>query len=130
MHNFRPRTRLSVAYLSLSVNQEGPARAERRNPLTRHWFESDRRERGSNALRVESALSTSNLTLVRGEAGSGKSTLLRWLAVSASRANFGHDLEEWNGCVPILVKLRSYAGQALPQPEQFLPGPAARCSAR
>ncbi|CAM00540.1 NACHT domain-containing protein [Saccharopolyspora erythraea NRRL 2338] len=123
VHNFRPRTRLSVAYLSLSVNQEGPARAERRNPLTRHWFESDRRERGSNALRVESALSTSNLTLVRGEAGSGKSTLLRWLAVSASRANFGHDLEEWNGCVPILVKLRSYAGQALPQPEQFLPGP-------
>ncbi|WP_433871630.1 NACHT domain-containing protein [Saccharopolyspora sp. CA-218241] len=116
VRNFRPRTRLSVAYLSLTVRGNLPARAGHE-----HWFpDHDDRAR---SLRAEAALSLARRTLVRGEAGSGKTTLLRWIAVHAARGDFGPHLTEWNGCVPVLVKLRSYAGRSLPRPEEFLAEP-------
>ncbi|GAA4870545.1 NACHT domain-containing protein [Saccharopolyspora cebuensis] len=124
VRNFRPRTRLSVAYLSLTVSGGLPKPDHHEHWLTGH---DDR----ARSLRVEAALSLTQRTLVRGDAGSGKSTLLRWIAVRAARGDFGPDLASWNDRVPVLIKLRSHAGGALPRPEDFLdepdgpmPGPA------
>jgi hypothetical protein len=68
---------------------------------------------------VEAAIGDSNRVLIRGEAGSGKTTLLDWLAVTAARAGFTGQLADWNGCVPIPIRLRRHAAGALPRPEQF-----------
>jgi hypothetical protein len=79
---------------------------------------------GTSSLRAEAALAASPRTLLRGDAGSGKTTLLQWLAVTAARGGFSGPLAEWNGSVPFLVRLRSYADRALPRPEQLLAGVA------
>jgi NACHT N-terminal Helical domain 1/NACHT domain len=131
IERYRPRTTLSVAYISLSVSTDGnrPGWHSHRRSLTGQplhideWRKSEQ-EPGEATLRVESALGQASLTLIRGEAGSGKSTLLRWLAISAARGTFAADLAAWNGCVPFMIKLRSYAGRALPPPERFLEGVA------
>ncbi|MEU7141147.1 NACHT domain-containing protein [Nocardia sp. NPDC046473] len=105
------RTRLSVAYVSLRVVGK--------NYL---WF-GDRRqadEQGLGGGRVEAALSRKSRILLRGEAGSGKTTLLRWLAVTAARATFTGDLAAWNGLVPVLLRLRSYATRRLPKLHELL----------
>lgn len=119
---FRPRTTLNVAYISLSVSGDDVAarrRAARWDPsMVRHA----RIEDGA-AERVEQALGRYQRILIRGEAGAGKSTLLRWLAVTAAGRMFTGDLAEWNGRVPFLIKLRSWP-TSLPAPEQFLTGMA------
>ncbi|RBQ15546.1 ATP-binding protein [Spongiactinospora rosea] len=119
VETYRPRTSLSVAYISLSVSSGDPVR---RAPLDRMPIASLREngEREPGNVRIEEALRRSRLTLLRGEAGSGKSTLLRWLAVTAARGGFTGDLGEWNGCVPFMIKLRSHAGGRFPAPESFL----------
>ncbi|WP_345462760.1 NACHT domain-containing protein [Actinoallomurus oryzae] len=127
VERYRPRTTLSVAYISLSVSAGDPTGDRRRRTIrTPHLDEWRTRERepGEATLRVEAALARAPLTLIRGEAGSGKSTLLRWLAISAARGTFTGDLAEWNGRVPFLIKLRSHTGRALPPPERFLEGVA------
>ncbi|MEV4551855.1 NACHT domain-containing protein [Nonomuraea wenchangensis] len=111
VERFRPRTPLSVAYISLSVT------AARTRAAHDAWHDVPDEPA---TMRVESALSQGHRMLLRGEAGGGKSTLLRWLAVTAARGGFSGELAEWNGCVPFLVKLRSYADRDLPRPEQFL----------
>ncbi|MEV0053047.1 NACHT domain-containing protein [Saccharopolyspora shandongensis] len=116
IRNFRPKTNLSVAYLSLTVSGGEPQQLD--DPHVEPWFTQD--QPGGGTLRVEAALRKSERTLVRGEAGSGKSTLLRWIAVQAARGGFGTDLARWNGRIPIVIKLRSYSGRRLPKPEHFL----------
>ncbi|MEU6262232.1 NACHT N-terminal Helical domain 1-containing protein [Saccharopolyspora shandongensis] len=112
----RPRLSLSVAYLSLTVSEpdddprNGAATADK-------WFAAQDDHRRTRT-RVESALT--NRTLVRGDAGSGKTTLLDWLAVTAAQGGFTGRLREWNGCVPLPIRLRRYADSPLPAPEQFL----------
>lgn len=130
IHNYSPRTNLATAYISLNVNPDfgfdervihGPGPRRRRSLVRRPpQFVEEVALIEDVSLRVEHALSSSNRLLVRGEAGSGKSTLLRWLVVSAARESFTGLLTKWNGCTPFLIKLRSYAGQALPKPQQFL----------
>ncbi|MBA6438821.1 NACHT domain-containing protein [Streptomyces sp. GMR22] len=122
-----PRTKLSVAYISLRVSTGGDGRATRRSvggpdQLLRTGISSwDGPEQESSAsVRVEAALKESARILLRGEAGSGKTTLLNWLAVTAARGAFGGDLADWNGLVPVLVKLRRYASRELPRPEELL----------
>lgn len=125
VENFRPRAALSVAYISLNVTAEravdspGGSAPLRFAALTRE-FEDERRV---PTMRAETALARFSRTLLRGQAGSGKSTLLRWVAVTAARGGFTGDLAEWNGRVPFLIKLRSYAEGPLPQPEDFVTGP-------
>ncbi|QKV78596.1 NACHT domain-containing NTPase [Amycolatopsis sp. Hca4] len=115
----QPALPLTVAYLSLSVSSEGePRRAERR--MDELWFEKRQNRAGSANMRVETALSGATHVLVRGEAGSGKTTLLDWLAVTAARAGFTGKLSEWNGRVPFPIRLRSFAAEPLPRPEEFL----------
>ncbi|TDD81518.1 NACHT domain-containing protein [Actinomadura rubrisoli] len=119
----RPQTTLSVAYISLNVsdeNAQGSRRSRPRAVAMGEWHDETR----TGAMRVESALGKHRLILVRGEAGGGKSTLLRWLAVTAARGTFTGPLAGWNGAVPFLIKLRSYAGGPLPRPEEFLDGAA------
>jgi hypothetical protein len=128
VERYRPRTTLSVAYISLSVSADDHLadHGGRRSPGALHldeWREGEHEPRQAT-LHVETALGRAPLTLVRGEAGSGKSTLLRWLAISAARATFTGDLADWNGRVPFLVKLRSHARRTLPPPERFLDGVA------
>jgi hypothetical protein len=129
VERYRPRTTLSVAYISLRVSaDEDPAdrsrRSAARRPLPADEWRKDEPEAAEATLSVETALGRGPLTLIRGEAGSGKSTLLRWLAISAARGTFTGDLAEWNGCVPFLIKLRSHTGGTLPTPERFLEGVA------
>ncbi|MGH3381339.1 MAG: NACHT domain-containing protein [Actinoallomurus sp.] len=125
VERYRPRTTLSVAYISLSVSADehlaGHGKGSQGALHLDEWREGEH-EPGEATLRVETALAP--LTLIRGEAGSGKSTLLRWLAISAARATFTGDLADWNGRVPFLIKLRSHTGRTLPPPERFLEGVA------
>jgi NACHT N-terminal Helical domain 1/NACHT domain len=125
VENYRPRAALSIAYISLNVTAEravdssagsGPLRFA---ALTRELED----ERQVPTMRAETALARFSRTLLRGQAGSGKSTLLRWVAVTAARGGFTGDLTEWNGRVPFLIKLRSFAEGPLPQPEDFVIGP-------
>lgn len=110
----RPKLALSVAYLSLTVSE---TEDRRRNSTADQWFSAEE-DHHRTGTRVEAALT--NRTLVRGDAGSGKTTLLDWLAVTAARGGFSGRLEEWNGCVPLPIRLRRYADSSLPRPEQFL----------
>ncbi|MFI6386569.1 NACHT domain-containing protein [Nonomuraea sp. NPDC050540] len=115
METYRPRTSLSVAYISLTVSADHERRPpERLAPSSL----TGRDESEPGGRRIESALG--RLTLLRGEAGSGKSTLLRWLAVTAARRGFTGDLAAWNGRVPLMVKLRSHADGRLPAPADLL----------
>src|SRR5262249_22128299 len=58
--------------------------------------------------------------LIDGRAGGGKTTILQWIAVRAARRDFTGPAATLNGHVPFFIRLREYAGQPLPQPEQFL----------
>ena len=123
VRRYKPRTLVSVAYLSLQVSTDSRRRGRGDLPDER-WFIDGRRTvtSGSSSLRAEAALAESPRTLLRGDAGSGKTTLLQWLAVTAARSGFSGPLVDWNGSVPFLVRLRSYADQPLPRLEQFLTG--------
>ncbi len=124
VRRYKPRTLVSVAYLSLQVSTDSrrPGRGDRPDE---RWFADGRRTVTSgSSLRAEAALAENPRTLLRGDAGSGKTTLLQWLAVTAARSGFSGPLADWNGSVPFLVRLRSYADQSLPRPEQFLTGVA------
>jgi hypothetical protein len=116
---YRPRTTLSVAYISLTVRRENPAVGQAHEMISWHAGAAQGQD---SAVRVERALAGASRILIRGEAGSGKSTLLRWLAVNAARGTFRGELAGLNGHIPFLVVLRSYSGRPLPAPEEFLDG--------
>lgn len=124
VRRYRPRTLVSVAYLSLQVSADRGHRDRGDRPDERWFADGHRTVTGSSSLRAEAALADRPRTLLRGDAGSGKTTLLQWLAVTAARGGFSGPLAEWNGCVPFLVRLRSYADRALPRPEHLLAGVA------
>ncbi|WP_217501824.1 NACHT domain-containing protein [Streptomyces lunaelactis] len=119
-----PRTKLSVAYVSLRVSTDDERAARqitRSAPLVRAgvraWEDADADRSGA---RVEAVLAKSSRLLLRGEAGSGKTTLLRWIAVTAARGAFAGRLAEWNGLIPVVIKLRQHAGRELPRLEALL----------
>ncbi|MFF1607726.1 NACHT domain-containing protein [Amycolatopsis sp. NPDC058278] len=120
--SYRPRTTLSVAYVSLTVRGTGVGSRGPAHEMLSWRADAGRSQDGS--VRAEQALATAGRILIRGEAGSGKSTLLRWLAVNAARGTFRDELAGLNGYVPFLIKLRSYSGGRLPSPEEFLDGTA------
>lgn len=125
VRRYRPRTRVSVAYLSLQVSTDRRWRGHGDRPDERRSRDGRRIAPGSSSsLRAEAALAESPRTLLRGDAGSGKTTLLQWLAVTAARSGFSGPLVDWNGAVPFLIRLRSYADRPLPRPEQLLAGVA------
>jgi hypothetical protein len=121
VRRYKPRTLVSVAYLSLQVST-GRGRRARGDQFDERWFTEGRRTVTDSSVRAEAALAENSRTLLRGEAGSGKTTLLQWLAITAARGAFSGPLVDWNGYVPFLVRLRSYADRPLPQPQQLLAG--------
>ena len=58
--------------------------------------------------------------LIEGLHGSGKTTILQWVSVQAARREFEGSASQFNEHIPFFVRLREYAGKALPQPEEFL----------
>lgn len=76
VRRYKPRTLVSVAYLSLQVSTDSRRRGRGDLPDER-WFIDGRRTvtGGSSSLRAEAALAESPRTLLRGDAGSGKTTL-------------------------------------------------------
>lgn len=104
---------LDTAYLSLAVSGE---------PRYAPHGEGPGGPGGAQApVKVEQALADRRRLLLRGPAGSGKSTLMQWLALNAARRTFGPGLEEWNLCVPFVLRLRSFnTPDGLPLPDDFL----------
>lgn len=121
-HQHNPETRVSVAYLSLTVTMDGARGVRRRDD---RWF-TDRAERDEQSgVQAEDALAAHKRTLLLGDAGLGKTTLLQWLAVHSARGSFTGPLAGWNGRVPFLIRLREHPEGSLPAPEGFLSGVAA-----
>ena len=119
-HHYEPKTTLSVAYLSLTVADESN-QSTRRDHIGPDWWQHHRGQpRQSDNLRVEAALADNARTVIRGEAGAGKSTLLSWLAVNAARGTFTSQLQDWNGCVPFLLKLRDFANRPMPRGDALI----------
>ncbi|WP_078607299.1 NACHT domain-containing protein [Streptomyces flavidovirens] len=101
---------LDTAYISLAVSGEGGPREDFALPHA-----------GPVTVKAEQALSAANRVMLRGPAGSGKSTLVQWLALNAARRSFGRELDDWNKCVPFVLRLRAFTcSEALPLPGDFL----------
>ena len=110
------RHRLSVAYITLSVEQKISTPATKADTSA----EEVREDLGDTIIPVDSALASSRRLLIRGLAGSGKTTLLQWIAVKAATKSFDGRLSEWNDAIPFYIRLRHYAHSKLPGPEAFL----------
>jgi hypothetical protein len=91
---------LSIAYVNLKLSVGG-ARTRSGEPF-------------------ESWLAEYPKLVIDGRAGSGKTTILQWIAVRAARRDFEGPASWLNGHVPFFLRLREYAGSALPAPEEFL----------
>ena len=112
------RHRLSIAYVTLSVEQRGTSypvvstpkliKAEDRKSLFKKTIMS-----------ADKALSSSNRLLIRGLPGSGKTTLLQWIAVKSASRSFDEPLLNWNNALPFYIRLRQFAKSELPSPETF-----------
>ncbi|GAA1869853.1 NACHT domain-containing protein [Pseudonocardia ailaonensis] len=131
--NYRPRSRVSVAYMTLSVSS-GVERRQQHQAVVN--VDDDEIAEGAGASRsitsslsVESALGESQRTLIVGNAGSGKTTLLQWIAVTAARSEFTGPLVGWNSLVPFVLKLRSWSGNSLPEADNLVSVTAPELSA-
>ncbi|MBT2490060.1 NACHT domain-containing protein [Streptomyces sp. ISL-96] len=101
---------LDTAYISLAVSGDGGPRADAMGP----WA-------AQGTVKAEQALDSTDRLLLRGPAGAGKSTLVQWLALNAARRSFGRELDDWNRCVPFVLRLRAFtSSEALPLPGDFL----------
>ncbi|WP_416348961.1 NACHT domain-containing protein [Microbispora triticiradicis] len=120
VHRYRLNTSLSVAYIPLRVTSDPASDYETSLDWSRGELQSGEVDTEASSLRIEQALRESRRTLIRGEAGSGKTTLISWLAINAARSSFGTALQELNGSVPFIIKLRSFVGKSLPRPEMFI----------
>jgi len=128
------RYELSIAYITLgaSTSDDVESRPEQRSEKGKIAIDAAAGDGSTDAeveaeamvdgtyLRVDEALARGSRHLIRGEAGSGKTTLLQWLAVTASREAFAHDLQSWSGHVPFFIQLRRYVNDGLPAPEDLL----------
>ncbi|MFC7306708.1 NACHT domain-containing protein [Streptomyces monticola] len=101
---------LETAYISLSVSGDGTRQGGFGMPGPEQ-----------TAAKVEQVLAGADRVVLRGPAGSGKSTLMQWLALNTARRSFTGDLEDWNRCVPFVLRLRAFtASGTLPTPDEFL----------
>lgn len=106
---------LSVAYVSLSI-----CSAKQIDDPMFSGLRDDMAKPDRGVTSIEEALGATKRAFIRGEAGSGKTTLLQWLAVRCGRRDFDGPMSDWNGCVPLFIRLRGYSGTELPAPEDFL----------
>ncbi len=80
------RHRLSVAYVTLSVQQKQTEKTP--SPIDQADIEEAEEDADWSIVPVDEALQSSRCLLVRGLAGSGKTTLLQWLAVRSASRDF------------------------------------------
>jgi hypothetical protein len=120
VHRYRLHTKLSIAYISLSVSGADSRRVRRGPRWDPGRFRRNDGGADTTSVRAEQALGSAERVLLRGDAGSGKTTLLQWIAVTAARQGFTGDLASWNGRIPFMIRLRDYVRQPLPAPERFL----------
>jgi hypothetical protein len=106
---------LSVAYISLSISSSKQLDDSMFSGLRDGMVKPDR-----GTASIEEALGPTKRGFIRGEAGSGKTTLLQWLAVRCGRRDFDGPMRDWNGAVPLFIRLRGYSGAELPAPQDFL----------
>jgi len=116
------RHRLSVAYVTLSVEQKVLDGAEEPSPVQEEmaggeWDEEE--EEGKVIVPVDEALAGSRHLVIRGLPGSGKTTLLKWVAVCSASRSFDGQLSDWNNTVPFFIRLRQCVEPRLPVPEDF-----------
>jgi hypothetical protein len=112
------RHRLSVAYITLSVEQKTQNEQTARDTVVK-VSEGFLDEIGREIALVDTALAHSRCLLIRGEAGSGKTTLLQWIAVKSALKTFDGQLSDWNGTFPFYIRLRQCVHTGLPRPETF-----------
>jgi hypothetical protein len=110
------RHRLSVAYVTLSVERRGLP-ADYPGPHSAVVDEVEKENR--DIVSADDALATSRRLLVRGLAGSGKTTLLQWVAVRSASRSFDGPLDDLNTTVPFFIRLRHCVESGLPAPENF-----------
>jgi AAA+ ATPase superfamily predicted ATPase len=116
------RHRLSVAYITLSVEQALPVLPKDRQgsvSKTAKTFQDLQYEISRDRVSVDTALARPYHLVISGTAGSGKTTLLQWLAVKAALKSFDGALAHWNNTVPFYIRLRSCVPSSMPKPEQF-----------
>jgi hypothetical protein len=117
------RHRLSVAYVTLSVEQElSDADEEEPSPAQEVISPAERDgedEEGKVIVSVDEALAGSRRLIIRGLAGSGKTTLLKWIAVRSASRTFEGQLSDWNNTIPFFIRLRQCVEPGLPAPEDF-----------
>ncbi|MGW3435638.1 NACHT domain-containing protein [Streptomyces bacillaris] len=114
---------LSAAYISLSVTESGARKKtfDSQSGLNQVLVsDSGKLEEAVGGLRSESAISSFDRILLRGDAGSGKTTLLFWLAVNSVRRSLDGELYNFNGYVPFIIPLRRFADRPLPAAHEFL----------
>jgi Leucine-rich repeat (LRR) protein len=114
---------LTTAYVSLKVASPELRVRLAQQRLNEETRSPDQKENASaENTTIEESLTSTRRLYLRGEAGSGKTTLLQWLAVNSAKRSFREPLLAWNDTVPLLIRLRRYAGRNLPSPEDFLEG--------
>jgi len=116
------RHRLSVAYITLSVEQLTPTRPENKEScqtVTNRPPEGSQDEIEKDRVSVDIALTRASRLLIRGLAGSGKTTLLQWIAVKSATKSFEGQLSDWNDTIPFFIRLRQCIQSGLPRPEAF-----------
>lgn len=104
------RYRLSVAYVSLSMEASEAGRAE---------LADDDDVDIAESLTPVDVLAANKRILLRGPAGSGKTTFLQWVAVHCASRSMTGELAAFNERVPFFIHLRKLVKGALPSPEMF-----------
>ena len=80
------RQKLSVAYISLSVEETNVQRYQKQQTIVNEDIPlDDEDEQPTVVLPIEDALGDVSRVLIRGDAGSGKTTLLQWIAVQSAQ---------------------------------------------
>jgi hypothetical protein len=115
------RHRLSVAYVTLSVQQEASMASDSAYGSLTDSVDTDEEdgEEDQRLVTVEEALGNTKRLLLLGHAGSGKTTLLQWMAVRSASQDFAEQLAGWNGTIPFFIRLRQCAESGLPTPKDF-----------
>ncbi len=113
------RHRLSVAYITLSVEQQLCVPIDAQPLKLDALGKKAEDEPVRDIVSVDTALVYSDRLLIQGAAGSGKTTLLQWVAVRAATKSSKGQLDKWNDKLPFYIRLRQHVLSGFPRPEDF-----------